>query len=272
METDRIPQRGLIQGLSALLRSPKAGSGDFELVIGEESRIVMLRRSRRARRFTLRVKPGSGEIVLTVPSWAKLSDAKSFAERHTGWLSQRLATAGRRTPFEDGAMIPVRGLPHRIVATGRLRGDVERVERDDGVIELHVGGEDAHIERRMVDYLKREARTDFVHAVTHHAATIGKKAKRVTIRDQTTRWGSCSSTGAISFSWRLIMAPPFVLEYLAAHEVAHLKEMNHSPRFWRLCRELCPDMDRAKAWMRADGATLHAYGPVAGHHPDPDAI
>ena len=272
METDQTRQRRLVEGIVGRLRPKASEAGGFDLAVGGESRAITLKRSRRARRFTLRVKPGSGEIVLTVPAWARVADARAFAERHAAWLSQRLATASRRTPFEHGAIIPVRGVPHRVVATGRLRGEVERVEREDGVIELRVGGDEPHIERRVVDYLKREARHDLLHAVAIHSARIGKKASRVTVRDQTTRWGSCSSSGAISFSWRLIMAPPFVLDYLAAHEVAHLKEMNHGPRFWRLCRELCPEMDRAKVWMRTEGSTLHAHGPVAGHHPDPDAI
>ncbi len=266
-----VPKR-LMERFAGGIRPKTSGEKHFHVSIDGVERTVELRRSRRARRFTLRVKPGSGEIVLTVPSWAKLPDARAFAERHTGWLRQRLATAAPRVPFVAGATFPLRGVAHTIALTGQLRGTIVAEPRPDGGMTLNVPGDAPHVERRVLDHLKAEARKDFLAAVERHAARVGRKASRVTVRDQTTRWGSCSSSGAISFSWRIILAPPFVLDYLAAHEVAHLKEMNHGPRFWRLCRELCPDMDRAKAWMRTEGSSLHAYGPIAGHHPDPDAI
>jgi predicted metal-dependent hydrolase len=103
-------------------------------------------------------------------------------------------------------------------------------------------------------------------AAHRYAAVLGVSIKRIAIRDQASRWGSCSSTGALSFSWRLILAPPFVLDYLAAHEVAHLVEMNHSRRFWRLVLQICPDAHRAKTWLDAHGADLHRHGlkPDAG--------
>jgi len=110
------------------------------------------------------------------------------------------------------------------------------------------------------DFLKREAKRDLETASRASASALGVDIKRVSVRDQSSRWGSCSSTGVLSYSWRLILAPPFVLGYLAAHEVAHLIEMNHSRRFWRLVDRICPDMDRAKAWLDVHGADLHRYG------------
>jgi predicted metal-dependent hydrolase len=110
------------------------------------------------------------------------------------------------------------------------------------------------------DFLRREAHRDLADASHRAAATLGVTVKRISVRDQTSRWGSCSTTGVLSYSWRLILAPPFVLEYLAVHEVAHLVEMNHSPRFWRLVGRMCPDADRAKAWLDQNGADLHRYG------------
>jgi predicted metal-dependent hydrolase len=218
------------------------------------------------------VKPGTGEIVLTLPKRAGIGEARAFAKRHERWVETRLESANDRIPFAHGAMVPVRDVIHRIVHRPGARGVVWVENGVDGTPELHVAGDAAFIERRLVDYLKAEARQALVAAVARYTARLGKSASRVTVRDQTTRWGSCSATGVLSFSWRLVLAPPFVLDYLAAHEVAHLKEMNHSARFWRTLRDLSPDTDRAKAWMQANGARLHAYGPAAGHRPAADAL
>ena len=125
---------------------------------------------------------------------------------------------------------------------------------------LCVAGDRAHLTRRVGDYLKRAAKHDLQAACRRYAADLGVAVKRVSVRDQTSRWGSCSSTGVLSFSWRLILTPPFVLDYLAAHEVAHLVEMNHSRRFWRLLLRLCPATHRAKVWLNVHGADLHRYG------------
>lgn len=244
----------------------------FTLTVSGRDHPVALKRSARARRFTLRVKANSGEIVVTAPTWAKLRDVQAFAARHTQWIAGRLARLETRTPFVPGASVPFRGVPHRIVHRPMERGVVWAASAGDGTRELRVSGHLDHVGRRLVDFFKAEARRDLLEAVAAYTNKLGKPVKRVTIRDQTSRWGSCSSTGALSFSWRLVLAPPFILDYLAAHEVAHLAEMNHGPRFWRTLRALCPETDRAKAWMRANGAKLHSYGPTAGAPPDPDSI
>ena len=123
-----------------------------------------------------------------------------------------------------------------------------------------VGGAAEHCARRLTDFLKREARADFEAAVARHAARLGVSIARVQVKDTTSRWGSCSSSGALAFSWRLILAPPSVLDYLAAHEVAHRREMNHGAAFWRHTRMLAPHTDEAEAWLKANGAGLHRYG------------
>src|SRR5262249_833881 len=125
---------------------------------------------------------------------------------------------------------------------------------------LCVTGHAAHVARRITDYLKREAKRDLEAAVSRYADRLGVKVRRISIRDQVSRWGSCSTSGALSFSWRLVLAPRFVLDYLAGHEVAHILEMNHSVRFLRLLRRICPDMDRPKAWPAVRGTVLHRYG------------
>jgi predicted metal-dependent hydrolase len=135
-------------------------------------------------------------------------------------------------------------------------GDVSK----DFLPRLYVSGGAVHASRRFTDWLKNEARHDLVNRVRVHAATLNCCPKRISIRDQATRWGSCSTTGTLSFSWRLIFAPPFVLDYVAAHEVAHLREMNHGPRFWRLVRDALPDMQKARSWLKLNGTELHRFG------------
>jgi predicted metal-dependent hydrolase len=115
-----------------------------------------------------------------------------------------------------------------------------------------------HLPRRLTDYLKREAKREIEALVEKHTAKVGRKAKAVRFKDTSSRWGSCTSDGNLSFSWRIMMAPRPVINYLVAHEVAHLKEMNHGPKFWKLCEELCPDTERCKAWLKKNGSTLQA--------------
>ncbi len=131
-----------------------------------------------------------------------------------------------------------------------------------------MAGDAAHTARRVIDFFKREVRRDVERASRRYALALGVTIKRIGVRDQVSRWGSCSTSGVLSYSWRLIFAPPYVLDYLAAHEVAHLVEMNHSPRFWRLVERLCPDLRRAKAWLDVHGKDLHRYGePDGSDHP-----
>jgi hypothetical protein len=135
---------------------------------------------------------------------------------------------------------------------------------------LCVAGNRAHLARRLRDYLKREAKHDLEAASRRYAGELGVTVRRVAVRDQVSRWGSCTAAGVLSYSWRLILAPPYVLDYLAAHEVAHLVEMNHSRRFWRVVAAICPDWQRAKAWLTAHGNALHRYGaPPSGPDRDP---
>jgi predicted metal-dependent hydrolase len=129
---------------------------------------------------------------------------------------------------------------------------------------LIMAGDRAHLARRVRDFLKREAKRDLDAASRRYAAQLGVAIKRISIRDQSSRWGSCTAAGVLSYSWRLILSPPHVLEYLAAHEVAHLVEMNHSRRFWSVVTRICPDWERAKAWLNTQGTALHRYGEDGG--------
>ncbi|HXW27412.1 MAG TPA: SprT family zinc-dependent metalloprotease, partial [Xanthobacteraceae bacterium] len=200
------------------------------------------------------------DVLLTMPLRGSLKEARAFAQKHGGWIAARLRRLPQAAPFVPGAALPLRGATHRIEHRPHARGAVWTEIGDNGALMLCVAGDRAHLARRVGDYLKRAAKSDLQAACRRYAADLGVAVKRVSVRDQTSRWGSCSTTGVLSFSWRLILAPPFVLDYLAAHEVAHLVEMNHSRRFWRLLARLCPTMPRAKAWLDAHGADLHRYG------------
>jgi predicted metal-dependent hydrolase len=232
----------------------------IELVFDGAMYLVRLSRHRLARRYTLRIHAATREVVLTIPPRGTVKEAKSFAERHGGWIAARLGRLPEAVPFRHGTILPLRDVPHRIMHQRGVRGTAWREIDARGNRMICVAGEAAHLSRRVSDFLKREAKRDLEAASRRYADALGVKIKRIAIRDQSSRWGSCSTTGVLSFSWRLILAPPFVLDYLAAHEVAHLVEMNHSRRFWRLLERLCPHMMRAKAWLDAHGTDLHRYG------------
>jgi predicted metal-dependent hydrolase len=198
-------------------------------------------------------------VLLTVPPRGSIREAKAFAEKHSSWIAGRLRHVPLAAPFMDGETIPLRGVMHRISHRPRSRGTVW-IESESDEQCLCVAGDAPHLHRRVTDYLKREARRDLDAASRRYAEKLGVTINCISVRDQVSRWGSCSSTGALSFSWRLILAPSSVLDYLAAHEVAHLVEMNHSRKFWRVLRGICPEMDRAKDWLDAHGTGLHRYG------------
>jgi predicted metal-dependent hydrolase len=195
-----------------------------------------------------------------MPPRGSIKEARAFAEKHGGWIAARLGRLPAPAPFAHGTLLPLRGVDHRIVHRRGVRGTVWAEVGADGERLLGVAGEATHVARRIKDFLKREAKRDLEAASRAAADRLGVKVKRVSIRDQASRWGSCSTTGVLSYSWRLILAPAFVLEYLAAHEVAHLVEMNHSPKFWHVVERLCPHIARAKTWLDANGASLHRYG------------
>lgn len=219
---------------------------------------VAVRVHARARSYRLSI-PHSGGPVLTLPPHGKWAEAEAFLQRQRNWLAARLKRAPEAAPFADGGVVTLRGVEHRIIATGRLRGRVERVEID-GAPALLVPGEAAHQARRLTDWLKSEAEADLVRQSAVHAGRLGVVVKAVKMREQKSRWGSCSSSGNINYNWRLILAPPFVLDYVAAHEVAHLVEMNHSAAFWATVKRTLPDMERGRAWLKAHGRQLMAYG------------
>jgi len=218
---------------------------------------VTTRLNPRARRLIVKVNPSSGEVSVVAPSKRAMAHALDFARGESDWIAQRLARVPPAVAFEIGAVLPFRGLPHRVVCA---MGGPAPVWVDEGAAAVRVSGRAEHAPRRIQDFLKREARSRLSERSAHFVQAIDEKPKRVVIRDTVSRWGSCSATGVLSYSWRLILAPDPVLDYVVAHEVAHLREMNHGPRFWRLVAGLLPDYKAAQAWLSRHGSDLHRYG------------
>lgn len=213
-----------------------------------------------ARRMILRIDRRHGGATLTLPRGVARYRAEAFVLSQIGWLEQKLAAMPNRIAFRDGAIIPFRGATCRIVHCQPLRGETRIVEGKDGPL-LCVHGTLEALPGRVLRFLKAQAQADLAAASLGYAEKLNVKIGRVSIKDTVSRWGSCSARGDLAFSWRLILAPPFVLDYLAAHEVAHRLEMNHSVRYWRHVRAVYPDFRAAEEWLNRQGSTLHNYGP-----------
>jgi len=242
--------------------APKNGRVERWTLLEIDGRQVDVRvvENPRTTRLTLRLVPASKtqeSLKVTVPPGTPEQEVDEFLSRNKNWAAARLSQLPEVTQIRDGAIIPLRGEPHRILHSGLGRGIVSIGMEEDGKV-IRVFGDPKFTPRKVADFLKRQAKQDLTRAVEHYSKELGVKAKSITLRDTTSRWGSCSSSGALNFSWRIILAPPEVLNYLAAHEVAHLREMNHSDRFWALVENVCPDMDVQKSWLRAHGSKLHA--------------
>jgi len=230
---------------------------DHLIVSGGGDEVVLhLRPSPQARRLTLRQDLASGAFRLTVPVGTRLSHIEIFIRQHGDWIERHRQALPPRIPFAVGQSVPVLGTPHQIAASDGRRP----VERCADPPRLLVAGQAAHHARRIGDYLKAEASRELTRRSHLTAAKLDCTVTRVSLRDTRSRWGSCSSGGALSFSWRLILAPEPVLDYVVAHEVAHLIELNHSPRFWALVRRLSQDAMECRSWLRQHGAELLRYG------------
>lgn len=217
---------------------------------------VTVRRNPRAKRMILRLAPGGAGVVVTAPRSASSRTIGEFLERHRAWVEGRLARLPQSVAVADGAILKLRGAD--VVLIHRPEQRTSRFESGEAGDRLLIGGDARHFARRVTDVLKREARRDLEASVGRHAASVGLQPRAITLKDTRSRWGSCTADRRLAFSWRIVMAPPAVLDYLAAHEVAHFREMNHGPGFWALCRDLCPEMDFGRDWLKCHGAQLHA--------------
>lgn len=220
---------------------------------GEPEVEVQLRRSARARRLSLRVSGVDGRVTLTMPRFAAEREARSFAAEKAGWIRDRLAEQAPLVPVALGAVLPVEGISRRIEAA-----PVRCITLADQAFLVPEGA--GRLPARLGAHLRAMARERLAEATARHAAALGRPHGRITLRDTRSRWGSCTHEGNLMFSWRLIMAPPAVLDYVVAHEVAHLAHMDHSPRFWAACARLCPGYEAPRRWLRQHGAALHRYG------------
>lgn len=213
---------------------------------------ITLRRSARTRRFSLRVSRLDGRVTLSLPAWARETEALAFARDKEGWIRTVLAGMPEPSGIAPGSTVPVEG---RMLALVPGSGRLVRVDGES----LVVPGDAAQMGVRVAAYLRTRARDRLQAACDLYAGRLGRPYSRLSLRDTRSRWGSCSPDGALMFSWRLIMAPPQVLDYVAAHEVAHLEQMNHSPAFWEVVSGLMPHYAHPRRWLKAEGQALHAY-------------
>jgi predicted metal-dependent hydrolase len=237
--------------------SRRAPRQERRLILDIDGRAVPLRMVRhpRARRLILRLDPQHGGVTVTLPPWAGWAEGADMAVRERVWIGSRVSTFPVPHPFADGAIVPFLGKDHRIRHVGGRGVPVRRAEG-----ELQVSGEPEHLPRRLTDWLKAQARAEIESLAHAKAAILGRRVARVTVRDTRSRWGSCSVSGRLSFCWRLVLAPRWILDYVVAHEVAHLRHHDHSPAFWATVARLTDRVDAAREWLRRNGPGLHLYG------------
>ncbi len=216
---------------------------------------LRLRKSRRARRMILRVLPFGAGIEVVLPPGVGEAEGLDFSRRRAGWIQSHMEEQSPRAPFGDGVEIPFLGETLTIRHCPQMRGAVRREEG-----ELCVSGGESHLPRRVTDWLKAQAREEITPRAHGMAERLERRVQRIGLRDPRTRWGSCSVKGGLSFSWRLVLAPVAVLDYVVAHETAHLVEHNHSPAFWGVVEKLVGDPCEQRQWLRRFGPDLHRYG------------
>lgn len=213
---------------------------------------ILLRRSLQARRLSLRVSSLDGRVTLTLPKWTPKREAMAFAYQKEDWIRGNLEDRPKLQRPRIGGRILLAGQPVQIVAGKRRAAGLEA-----GV--LIVPGHPDQVPMRVAAFLKTAARQQLRLASDRYAGALGVDYARITLRDTRSRWGSCSSAGNLMYSWRLIMASPCVLDYVAAHEVAHLREMNHGLGFWHLVGQLYPGFEAPRQWLRDHSSILHQY-------------
>ena len=248
----------ILRVLGDLLKPPSAAHEPVIIDISGAPVTVTLRTNARAKRLVLRLAKDGKGAVLTVPKRVARHKVLSFLDKSKDWLEQQLVREQSKVGLSTTGILPLRGEPYKVVATGGRRGVVSL---DHGRKTIHVPGDPAHVDRRLKDWLKTHALEELTVASRRYAVAMETDVKRISVRDQKSRWGSCSAAGDLSYSWRLILAPTFILEYVVAHEVAHRLHMNHGTRFWRLVMKHNPDVHAAKIWFRQHGPTLHHHLP-----------
>lgn len=225
---------------------------DEALLPGDPPVPIRIRRSAQARRMSLRVSAIDGRVTLSLPRRTRLAEGLAFARERESWIRAALSRGPAPAVVAPGTVLPVEGIPTPLAIAA-----VPRVVAVDGRIFVPPG--EARFTGRVLAHLKRLAAARLAEACARHAGTLGCEAGAIVLRDPRSRWGSCASNGRLMFSWRLILAPPEVLDYVAAHEVAHLVHMDHSPAFWAVVAGLIPDHARHRRWLAEQGAGLHRW-------------
>jgi hypothetical protein len=216
---------------------------------------VRWRASTRAQRVSMRICPREGAVVITLPPRSGRRAGMALLRQHGAWAMERIAALAPPVEFAPGAELLLGGVPHRIRHEPALRAGTF-LDRTDIV----VSGAAAHLKRRVSDFLRAEAMRRIAIRVTPHAEALGVSPRAIRLKDTRSRWGSCAPNGILAFSWRLVMAPDWVMDYVVAHEVAHLRELNHSTRFWAHVDRLVPNRDAAVEWLRLEGPALLRVG------------
>ena len=233
---------------------PSDRSLEIKLPSGKTT-IIKIRSSSRAQRLALRILPSTGQAELVLPRHVSEQEAVTFLHQKINWLDQRLMKYLEPIPFKDGQVVPFLGEPLTIFHLESSRRDIYKEKG-----RLIVTGPKVNLSKAIHDWYRREGGAEITFRVKEKSEMLDRTYGRLTIRDTKSRWGSCSSKGNLNFSWRVVMAPPYVLDYLVAHEVAHLSEMNHSARFWSLVESLSDESQRGRRWLRNNGHELHRYG------------
>ncbi|WP_074381168.1 M48 family metallopeptidase [Bartonella doshiae] len=222
---------------------------------------LQVREHKRARRLTLRIDASRQRICVITPPAISLCSVQAFIEKHRFWIEARLTrvcVSYEHSYLKEGATIPLLGVAHTIRHRAG-RGVTEIIAGDAGQeSQIVIYGQLEYLPRRVADLLKKQAALTITPLVTYYAHKVERKVKSVCYKDTKSRWGSCSIDRRLSFSWRLVMAPKEIVEYVVAHEVAHLIEMNHGPKFWTLCEKLCPESKTYRAWLKENGHMLQA--------------
>lgn len=251
MRTGRLAGRPTTQYTAGRMTAPTAPTLDLD----GHALPVRIRRSARAGRLSLRLAADGDGVVLVLPAGIAVAEGLRFARSRHDWLRRRLAALPPRVPFADGAVVPVLGVGHRL----RHRPEARRGVWLEGD-EIHVSGGSEHLARRVADFLRARALREASTRAHAAARRLQRVPRRIAVRDTTSRWASCTAAGDLAFSWRLVLAPEPVFDYVVAHEVAHLAEMNHGPAFWRLVASLVADVAAPRDWLRRHGPALHRYG------------
>jgi len=232
----------------------RGGRADPQVEVAGRILPVVLRRTAQAKRMTMRLAPDGSEVRITLPTWGRTAEALDFAQRRAGWLAGQLAAVPERTVLGHGSALAYLGeartVHHDPAAPRRVRVSEQH---------FHVGGPAESLAPRLTRWLQGEAKRLLAEDLAHYCAVAGQPVPRLMLSSARRRWGSCAHDGTIRINWRLIMAPPEVLDYVAAHEVAHLAQMNHSPAFWAEVARLFPGHLEARRWLKTHGATLHGY-------------